>query len=442
MRAALRRERETEGQMTKKILFLGGTGAMYDVVEIAKRKGIYTIVVDYYENSPAKRIADKSYLESTTDVEKVLKIAEAEQIDGVFTGFSDANLLPARYVANRLKLPFYATEEQIEKTTSKLLFKEVCRAYKIPVVPQYPLTAAFREEDLKNVRYPVIVKPADSWASKGVSICGSEKELRAAVPHALRFSEKKEIIVERYMAEYADSCMYFNIQEGKLSLSCMCDRDMKPVRKGKAMQPNALFYPSAYLDLYYEQLQDKIQNMVSGLGMRDGTMFMQCFIVDGVIMPFEMGYRLCGASEYILCDAENGINSCGMLLDYALTGRFDGADAKEKNRPYFRHRDGILLILLRAGQIKKIEGLETIKADPRILKVLQFYYEGDRLGEETAGTLNQTFARIFIQAQDNNEMLEMIKFIQENLHVYDDSGRSMVIDGYDCAAGHLLKDGG
>lgn len=39
-------------------------------------------------------------------------------------------------------------------------------------------------------------------------------------------------------------------------------------------------------------------------------------------------------------------------------------------------------------------------------------------------------------------MLEMIKFIQENLHVYDDSGRSMVIDGYDCAAGHLLKDGG
>ena len=96
MRAALRRERETEGQMTKKILFLGGTGAMYDVEEISKRKGNYTIVVDYYENSPAKRIADKSYLESTTDVEKVLKIAEAEQIDGVCTGFSDANLLPAR----------------------------------------------------------------------------------------------------------------------------------------------------------------------------------------------------------------------------------------------------------------------------------------------------------------------------------------------------------
>ena len=34
----------------KKLLFLGGTGAMYDAVERAKRMGIYTIVVDYYPN--------------------------------------------------------------------------------------------------------------------------------------------------------------------------------------------------------------------------------------------------------------------------------------------------------------------------------------------------------------------------------------------------------
>ncbi len=428
--------------MTKKILFLGGTGAMYDVVETAKRKGIYTIVVDYYENSPAKKIADKAYLASTADVEKVVGIAEAERIDGIFTGFSDANLLPARYVADRLNLPFYATAEQIEKTTSKLRFKEVCRTYGIPVVPEYALNEELRGEDLKNIRYPVIVKPADSWASKGVSVCETEAELREAVAYALQFSEKKEIIVERYMAEYPDACMYFNIQEGELTLSCMCDRDMKLVQKGKAMQPNALFYPSAYLDLYYGQLEEKIRNMVNGLGMRDGTMFMQCFIADGIIMPFEMGYRLCGASEYILCNAENGINSCEMLLDYALSGKFYGADTKKRNRPYFAHRDGILLILLRAGQIQRIEGLETIKADPRILKVLQFYYEGDGLGEETTATLNQTFARIFIQARDNDEMLEVIKFIQENLHVYDEEGRSMIVEGYDCEQGHLLREDG
>ena len=62
----------------KKLLFLGGTGAMYDAVERAKRMGIYTIVVDYYPNSPAKRIADRSYLASTTDIDRVLEIARED----------------------------------------------------------------------------------------------------------------------------------------------------------------------------------------------------------------------------------------------------------------------------------------------------------------------------------------------------------------------------
>lgn len=111
----------------KKLLFLGGTGAMYDAVERAKRMGIYTIVVDYYPNSPAKRIADRSYLASTTDIDRVLEIARENEIDGVFTGFSDANLMPACLVADTLGLPFYATKEQINVTTNKLLFKETCR---------------------------------------------------------------------------------------------------------------------------------------------------------------------------------------------------------------------------------------------------------------------------------------------------------------------------
>ena len=166
----------------KKLLFLGGTGAMYDAVALAQKKGIYCIVADYYENSPAKRIADRSYLVSTTDIDAVLEIARENEIDGVFTGFSDANLPPARAVADALGLPFYATTEQIEVTTNKLLFKATCRKFGIPVVPEYALDGDLRPEDLAKVRYPVIVKPTDAWASKGVSICEGEAALRKAVP--------------------------------------------------------------------------------------------------------------------------------------------------------------------------------------------------------------------------------------------------------------------
>lgn len=423
----------------KTLLFLGGTGAMYDAVEIAKSKGIYTIVADYYPNSPAKRVADKSYLASTTDVDAILKIAKENHIDGVFTGYSDANLAPARVVADALGLPFYATREQIEVTTNKLLFKKTCREYGIPVVPEFMLDKAMNPDDLAKIRYPVIVKPADAWASKGVSICHDEAELIAAVDYALQFSKSQRIIVEQYMAAYPDVCMYFNIQDGKLSMSAMCERDMNEVQKGKAMQPNALFYPCRFIHLYFEQLEQKLQNMVTGLKMETGSMFMQCFVVDGVLMPFEMGYRLCGAQEYILCSAENGINICEMLIDYALTGRFDRWNAAEANDPNFKHSDAILLTLMRPGKIAKIEGLKQLKAMPEILGITQFYYEGDEIGAGAMGTLNQTFARIFIQGKDPDHLLRLIDRIQTTLKIYDEKGDQMLIPGYDCQNDRILR---
>ena len=46
----------------KKLLILGGVQLACSVIKLAQQNGIYTIVVDYNEDSPAKRIADKSCL--------------------------------------------------------------------------------------------------------------------------------------------------------------------------------------------------------------------------------------------------------------------------------------------------------------------------------------------------------------------------------------------
>ena len=425
--------------MQKAILFFGGTAAMCDVVLTAKRMGFFTIVIDYYENSPAKKLADRSYLVSTTDYDSVLKIAKENHIDGVFAGLADVNLLPAKKIADALGLPFYATEEQIEITTNKLLFKETCRKYDIPVVPEFSVDGNLRKEDLAKVKYPVIVKPTDAYSCKGVSVCHDEGELCNAVRYALSFSRVGNVIVEQYLAAYPDVCLYLNLQGGELSLAAMCERDMNPVQEGKAMQPNALFYPCRFIPLYYEQLEEKLKRMVKGLGMKDGMLFIQCFVVDGILMPFEMGYRLCGAQEYILCSAENGINSLEMLLNYSVTGEFSGWDAAKANDPVFQHSDAILLMLLGEGKITKIEGLEKVSAMPEILKIVQFYYEGDEIAAANMGTLNQTFARIFIQCEDRDHLLKTIDTVHKTLKIYDENGASMVLPGYDCVKANVLK---
>ena len=62
----------------EKILILGGTAQQIKLVEAAKRKGFYTIVVDYLTDSPAKQIADKSYMNDINDVDGIVQVCKKE----------------------------------------------------------------------------------------------------------------------------------------------------------------------------------------------------------------------------------------------------------------------------------------------------------------------------------------------------------------------------
>lgn len=61
----------------KKLLLLGGVQPMCEVVKEARKLGVIVYVTDYLEDSPAKKIADKSFLVSTTDVDRIVEIGRA-----------------------------------------------------------------------------------------------------------------------------------------------------------------------------------------------------------------------------------------------------------------------------------------------------------------------------------------------------------------------------
>ena len=57
---------------------------------------------------------------------------------------------------------------------------------------------AQNKEDLDKIReYPVIIKPTDGYASRGISICNDVEELREAFEHALQYSKTGEVVVEK-----------------------------------------------------------------------------------------------------------------------------------------------------------------------------------------------------------------------------------------------------
>ena len=77
----------------KRLLFLGGVQDVCEIIKEAKKLGIYVMETDYIEDSPAKAFADRSFMVSTTDVESVVRLCQEEEVDGLFTCYTDL-LLP------------------------------------------------------------------------------------------------------------------------------------------------------------------------------------------------------------------------------------------------------------------------------------------------------------------------------------------------------------
>ena len=133
-------------------------------------------------------------------------------MDGVFTGYVDINLAPCRKVCDALGLPFYADLDLLDATMNKVHFKQNCRRFGIPVVEDVPPECLDGTYD--RISYPVIVKPADSYSSKGISVCNKREEMQEAIEKAMQYSTCKEIVVEQFIdvREADDIYLYFTVQ--------------------------------------------------------------------------------------------------------------------------------------------------------------------------------------------------------------------------------------
>lgn len=411
----------------KKLLVLGNSVSSCEIIEIAKKLGAYTIATDYLEESEFKKIADKSYSISTADIEGLEKMAREEHVDGVLAGASEFNIDCAIKLSEKLELPFYTTRLQWDTLSNKETFKNLCRKYQVPVVEEYDFSAGWELADLDKIQYPVIIKPVDSCAGMGISVCNDENELREGYEEALLYSKSKRVIVERYMTG-KEVVIYYTLQDGYISLSAMCDRYTYK-QPGVAPLPTAYIFPSKHLETFQKYDDENVKRMFKSLDMKNGFLFLQAFVEDGRVRIYEMGYRIAGAQGQNIISAVNGVDALEMLVRFSLSGKMEGWDLRTEDNPNFTKWACKLTPILRTGKIAKIIGLEDIKKIPGINKVVPVHSEGDEI--EDIGTLKQLLARVFFTAETLEELKEKINKIQETLSVVDENGDEMIMSSFD-----------
>ncbi len=417
----------------KKLLVLGGSSASLDVVKIAKKMGVYTIVTDDRPSGAAKDIADEAAMVSTIDMDGLLQLIRQKNIDGVFCGPSEFNIINTMKICSLAGLPFYATKEQWDICSNKDRFKQLCRDNAVPCVPEYTLTADFLEDDLKNIEYPVIVKPVDGCSSKGISVCRSAGELKTAFANALEYSQSGRVIVEKYVENggVVTSVRYIACH-GELYCSLLGDTYVVDPVNRTALISAVTVFPSKLTGSYLAGTDQKVKEMFKSIGFKNGALFMQSLPEDGWVYFHEMGLRLSGGLTYKITEAANGVNDLAMMIRFALGGEMCVENELKRIDPYLGGRLAVgFCVPLKIGAVASVAGVEEILRTLPIEDFIQYYAVGDCVTPEKIGTLMQHFGRFKFFAAGKEEIAAVIDTIQNTLKITDTDGNDMLYMRFD-----------
>ena len=421
-------EREFEG---KKLLILGGNPETTPLVEIANSMGIKTIVTSGRSTDAAKKAAWKAFDVDGMDVEGLIALAKQEKVDGVLVGVADILVPSYCKVCNALGLPCYATEKIVEVFSYKDTFKATCEKYGVHGIPEYKLDAGLKREDLDRVQYPVMIKPVDNGGGVGMTVAYNETELREGVQKALDASHSKRFIVERYM-QCDDMGMYYTFKDGYCSASCIYDRYTTGEQEGFSRVCLGGTYPSKHIDEYYEKMHDNALHMFEEIGIQNGVLMLSGFYENGDFYMYDPGFRLQGEAPHLLMKAIHGFDQREMLIRFALTGSEGCVNLETEDDARLRGKwAATLWFLLRQGTIAKIEGLDALDRDKRVVANIQRLHTGDTVLQEWIGNEKQVLTRLYLVCDSKQELGNCLKEYQAKVKVFDTNGNDMLLAGFD-----------
>lgn len=410
----------------KRLLILGGKSILVDIVNRAKELGVYTIVTDNtpYEKAPAKQAADKSYDISFSEIDKMVKLIEEEQIDGVLTGFTDSYLTYYHEICKAAGLPCYGGSHQFNIAVNKAAFKQACINAGVPVIPGRE-TKSLKEakEEANKQGYPVILKPADNSGSRGVIKCEKKTDIEKAYSFARSFSSMGLVIVEKFMDCDNIAISYF-MADGDLRLTTTCERKLHISPDTGSSITSFTHYPSKYTDRYIKEVGTAVEKMLIENNFRNGMIAFQAFVDEKSFYFCEMCFRPSGGHHYILIEDQSKIDEMALMIEFAIYGNCRISWKADNESPYFKNNCAMVKLIGAPGKvIKKFEGIEKVQKREDVIKIIPMCKIGDTIGAD--GTTAQVLAVIWYRCKRGTSPIEMAHRITEEIIVEDEIGNSI-----------------
>lgn len=399
-----------------KILVLAGGSDQIALINELKDRGHIVILVDCFENPPAKSYADKHIVASTLDVDVVKQIASEENVSLVCTACTDQALLTVANVSEQLNLPCYISYKTALNVTNKSYMKEVMLANNIPTA-KYKILDSVDLEVIKVFKLPVVVKPVDCNSSKGVKRVDNKDDLEKFLKDAINFSRTRTAIVEEFKAGKEISADFY-IENGIAKF--LSATTSTKIKNRKSFTILSSDYP-AIDENQKGNLIEIANNIAAAFQLDNCPLLIQLINENGELNVLEFSARMGGGSKYHLIKVLSGVDIMKKYVDRIL-GEFPCV-LPSKQVEYCK----MVYLYCTPGIFDKVMGLEELKQEGVIDAYFLYKTAGMQIhGAETSGDRP---AGYLITAQTAKELQTKLDYADSHIAVISDRGVDIMIHG-------------
>jgi len=406
------------------LLILGGGYCQLNAIKMAKKKGYKIIISDYLEDNPGKQLCDNLENVSTFDVKGNIKVGEKYNIDGVLAVGTDQPVYTAAAVSEKLELPSLISSDTAKAVTNKKIMKNIFKTEGIPTVNFTFAGKNFKDEELSELKFPVVIKPLDSQGQRGVYRLESIEEIRKRIDEVLGYSRESEILVEEYY-EHEEITVSGWVDNGKTHILTVTDRvtyDKYP-NIGVCTSHD---FPSKHINNYYKDIYQITLKIVEAFKICNGPIYFQMLIGDEGVKVNEVACRIGGAYEDELIPLVTGVDILDMAMDAALGRQVDTSIIKNYDLLKNKMKASVQLLFLKPGTIDSIANIDEVRKLPYVVNGGYTVKRGQILPEISNAT--QRAGYVLVYGESPKQLKENINNVYKHIHILDKDKNSMIIN--------------
>lgn len=401
-----------------KALVLAGGFPQIALIKELKRRNIITILADYNEEPVAKKYADKYYQVSTLDVDAITNVAKKEKVDFLITACTDQALLTVALVSETLGLPCYVDYKTARNVTNKAYMKKVFAENSISTA-KYVAMGELDKEKISDMRFPLIVKPADCNSSKGVKRVENFEELEKAFVDAVNFSRTNTAIVEEFVSGVELSVDVY-VEDGVAHVLAVCKLDKI------ANNDKFVIFRGWYNPVEAEGVMDNIrktaQQIADAFNLKNTPMLIQTMSDGKNIYVLEFSARTGGGVKYLLIKSASGFDVIKAVVDLTL-GEKPHVECQKSANKYIIND----FIYCKPGKFDRLEGFEELKQSGIMHDYYLFKWKGAEFdsignsGDRIAGytVCADTFEDLSRKHKEINSKIKVIGMNGEDIMRHD-----------------------